>query len=251
MLYTFKFAIGRGWATPNGGLQPTNASGTELQTIHNFSIDFAGKGVDQRGQFLYAQDARVADIEAKGKFEVGGWNLEQLNNLFYAGTVTETGNVIPYGDELHTIPSSGPYTVTVTNTPGFVQPLTVAYASTLSNFDEVTAGPTAGQYTCNDTSGQFTFSSADAGEQVLISYVASGTGAALAIPNNLQGQSPVVQLTFVNPADGSGIIIPSCRVNSIKPVDLKNNAYDNMQVEFMAFCPFGQTSIATLLQLTF
>jgi hypothetical protein len=250
MLFTPKFAIGHIFVTPNGGLQPANASGTELSTIQDFSVDFTGKGVELRGQFLYAVDARVTDIATKGKFKVGQWSLEQLNNLFYAGTVTNTGNAIPYADELHTIPGSSPYTVTVTNTAGFVQPLTVAYASDLSNLDEVASGPTVGQYSVNPSTGVFTFAAADEGEQVLISYVATGTGASISIPNNLQGESPVVSLAAINAADGNGFLFPNCRVTGIKPLDLKNNAYAMNEVEFMVYCPFGQ-AVGQIIQQNF
>lgn len=250
MLFTPKFAIGHIFVTPNGGLQPANASGTELSTIQDFSVDFTGKGVELRGQFLYPVDARVTDIAPKGKFKVGEWNLEQLNNLFYAGTTSLTGNDLPYADELQTIPSTPPYTIQVTNHTGFVQPLTVAYASDLSNLDEVTSVSAVGQYSVNDSTGTFTFYSGDVGQQVLISYVSTGTTAALTIPNNLQGQSPVISIAAINAADGNGFLFPNCRITGIKPLDLKNNAYAMNEVEFMVYCPFGQ-SVGQILQTNF
>src|SRR5271168_2990244 len=110
MLYTPKFAIGNIFVYPNGGLQPSGAegtSGTELEVVQDFSVEFTGKGVELRGQQLYAIDARVTDISGKGKFKVGEWNLEQINNLFFAGTVTSgTTNEQVYADESHVIPSS-------------------------------------------------------------------------------------------------------------------------------------------------
>src|SRR5580692_2646995 len=120
MLFTPKFAIGHIFVYPQGGQQPANASGTELSTIQDFSAEFAGKGVELRGQFLYPVDARVADVSGKLKFKVGEWSLEQLNNLFFGGTLT-TGSITDqvYADELQTIPTST-LTVTVTNSAGFV-----------------------------------------------------------------------------------------------------------------------------------
>lgn len=79
------------------------------------------------------------------------------------------------------------------------------------------------------------------GTPLLISYVsAGGTGASISIPNNLQGQSPVVSIAGVNAADGSGWLFPNCRVTGIKPLDLKNNAYAMNEVSFSVFCPAGQ-----------
>jgi hypothetical protein len=250
MLFTPKFAIGHLYVYPNGGLQPTNASGTELQVIQDFSVDFAGKAVELRGQFLYPIDARVADISLKGKFKVGEWSLEQLNNIFFAGTVT-TGSITDqvYADELYTVPASAPYTVTVTNAAGFVQPLSVALASNYSNLDEVATSPAAGQYTAS-AGGAFGFNVAQAGQQVLISYLAGGTGAQLSVPNNLQGQSPVVGIAGYNAADGNGFLFPNCRVSGIKPIDLKNNAYAMNEVDFQVYCPTGQ-AVCQILQTNY
>lgn len=251
MLFTSKFGIGHIWVTPNGGLQAPNASGVELNTIQDFSVDFSGKGVELRGQFLYPVDARVADINAKGKFKVGEWSLEQLNTLFFGGTIATTGNDIPTADEPHTIPSSGPYTVQVTNFTGFVQPLTVAYASDLSNLDEVLSLTAPGQYTVNVSTGTFTFfGGADAGVAVVISYLSTGAGASLTIPNNLQGQSPILGIAAINSADGNGILLPNVRVTGMKPVELKMNAFAMCEVDFNVFCPPG-ASVGQLIQIPF
>lgn len=241
MLYTPKFAIGNIYVYPNGGLQPTNASGTELEVVQDFSVEFTGKGVELRGQQLYAIDARVTDISGKGKFKVGEWNLEQINNLFFAGTITEGAtNEQVYADESHVIPSSNPLTITVTNSTGFVQPLAVlqAVGSSLTNFDEVTVLSGANQYTVSGAT--FSFDAANAGQTVLISYVANGTNASLNIPNNLQGQSPVVGIAGYNAADGNGWFFPFCRVTGVKPLDLTMNKYAMNEVDFQVYAPLGQ-----------
>lgn len=245
MLYTSTFAIGHVFVVPNGGLQPTNASGTELQVIQDFSVEFVGKGVELRGQYLYAVDARVADISGKGKFKVGQWNLEQLNNLFFSGTLT-TNNVpdMVYADEPHVIANAGSPpvpTVTVTNTTGFVQPLTVSYASNGSNLDEVATSPLVGQYTAS-AGGVFTFNATDLGNTVNVSYISQGIGSQgeLLIPNNLQGQSPTIGIAGINIIDGHGFFFPNCRVTGVKPVNLKNNAFNYNEVDFQVYVPTGQ-----------
>jgi len=241
MLYTAKFALGNLFTWPNGGLQPANASGTEFETIQDFSVEFVGKGVELRGQYLYAVDARVTDVSGKGKMKVGDWNVEQLNNLFFAGTVT-TGatNEQIYADESHVIPSSGPFTVTVNNPTGFVQPLAVMQATgtSLTNFDEVVTPSLKGQY--SNSGATFTFSSADLGGTVLISYIANGTSALLNIPNNLQGQSPVVGMAGFNAADGNGYVFPYCRVTGVKPLELTMNKFAMCEVDFQVYAPLGQ-----------
>jgi hypothetical protein len=256
MLLTPKFGIGHVFVAPNGGLQPSGASGTELSTIQDFSVDFSGKEVELRGQFLYPVDARVADISLKGKFKVGEWSLEQLSNLFIAGTLNTSPEQI-VADEAGTpmgagSPPSAPYSYTVTKNPSSVsQILTIAYASNGSNLDEVGTNPPtlAGTYYVS-TGGEIIFSAGDALVPMLFSYVTTGgTGASLSIGNNLQGQSPIVSIAGVNAADGSGWLFPNCRVTGIKPLDLKNNAYAMNEVSFSVFCPAGQ-AVGQLFQQT-
>jgi hypothetical protein len=247
MLYTPKFAIGNIFVYPNGGLQPSGSegtSGTELEVIQDFSVEFAGKGVELRGQQLYPIDARVTDISGKGKFKVGEWSLEQINNLFFAGTVTTsntTGNEQVYADESHVVPSSNPLTVAVTNATGFVQPLTVLQiqGTSYTSLDEVTVLSGPGQYTCT-SGGTFAFDAAQAGQTVLISYLSGGANASLNIPNNLQGQSPVVGIAGYNAADGNGFFFPYCRVTGVKPLELTMNKYAMNEVDFQVFAPLGQ-----------
>jgi hypothetical protein len=132
----------------------------------------------------------------------------------------------------------GPYTYQVVSHTGFIQILSVANSATGSNLDEVVSVTAAGQYSVNTSTGTIT---AFDGTPLLISYVsAGGTGASISIPNNLQGQSPVVFIAGVNAADGSGWLFPNCRVTGIKPLDLKNNAYAMNEVSFSVFCPAGQ-----------
>lgn len=254
MLYTPKFAIGSIFVYPNGGLQPAGtgaSSGTELEVVQDFSVEFTGKGVELRGQQLYAIDARVTDISGKGKFKVGEWNLNQLNNLFFAGTITSgpTGAFV-YADESHVIPSG--LTAAVSNPSGFVQPLTVleVVGSSLSDQQEVTTGPAAGEYSVVPASGVYTFGTGASGATMLISYVAGGTGATLNIPNNLQGQSPVVGIAGFNAADGNGFFFPYCRVTGVKPLELTMNKYALNEVDFQVYAPLG-SAVGQILQASY
>lgn len=247
MLLTPKVAIGHVYVYPNGGLQPANASGTELSTIQDFSVDFAGKDIELRGQFLYAVDARVVDISLKGKFKVGQWSIEQLNNLFWAGTLNlEPTQIIP--DEMGTPsnagspPSASSYTLQV-NPTEVITVITVAYASNGSNLEQTTNNPPteAGTYYVAEDGVINFVESGDDDVPMLFSYeTAGGAGASVSIPNNLQGQSPVVSIAGVNGADGNGWLFPNCRVTSIKPLDLKSNAYAMNEVAFTVYCPSGQ-----------
>jgi hypothetical protein len=241
---TKNFAIGNAFINPVGGLLPVNASPFQLNTIQDISVEFTGKVEELRGQLLYAVDARLTDVGVKGKFTVGQWSLDQLNNLFFAGVISDTAdgvdNIVP--DEAHTVPLSAPYTIDVTDEAGWSEDLGVSYAANAQSFDRVTPS-IAGQYTV--AAGAYTFDIADAGAQVLISYVnATGSGSSLYVPNNLQGQSPSFEFVVWNPIGGgvagyNGIRLYNCVAQGVKPLTAKNNKFSMNEVDFMAYCPSG------------
>ena len=65
------FAIGNVFINPNSGLLPANPTPFELKTITEITLDYKGKHVPLRGQYLVPVDARIADVEFTGKFTIG------------------------------------------------------------------------------------------------------------------------------------------------------------------------------------
>ena len=241
------FAIGNVFINPNNGLLPENPTPFELKTITEISIDYKGKNVELRGQYLVPVDARMADVSITGKFTVGTYNLNQLNNLLFAGTLNTSSITGIVADEPHTIPTTGPYTVQVAGFASFIQDLGLSYQNSSGQFEEVGTFTQAGQYQVNSGTGEYTFDAADAGGFVFISYVDSdGTGAYLTIPNNLQGQSPQFELTALIPGstDGTagamGYVFYNCRASGVKLLAGKNNDFNKVEVDFSVYCPINQ-----------
>jgi len=259
MQLTREFGIGNWFINPTSGLLAPNPTPLQLNTLQDLNVEFSGKGVELRGQLLYAVDARLADISVKGKFKLGQWSLDQFNQMYFAGTLA-TGNsgednIFPDVPEV-VPPSSVSHILTIT---GVVEDLGVSYASNGSNFDRVTTAPTQGQYefAVVGGNGQWTFSAADTGTAILVSYVGQGAAATLQIPNNLQGQSPNLELVGWNPVGGqapstafNGIRLYNVVVTGVKPKELKRDGFNLTEVDFMAFCPTG-SSVAELIQTQF
>jgi hypothetical protein len=255
MQLTDSFAIGHVFLNPTGGLLPTNATPFELETITDVSLDYKGKNVELRGQYLVPVDARMADVSFSGKFTIGSYSLVQLNTILFAGTMA-TGTVDRINaDEAHSVPGTSTYTITVTNAAGYQEDLGVSYGLASANagaqFERVTSVSQQGQYSVNTTSGVYTFMSGDANAPVLISYVDDGgPGASLVIPNNLQGQSPIFELVALNSGQGSGFVgyrFYNCRATSAKILSGKNNDFNKIEIDFSVFCPVGQ-AVGELLQ---
>lgn len=260
MQLTRNFAIGNVFLNPVSGLLPADAAPQQLNTIQDISIDWAGKGVELRGQLLYAIDARLADVSLKGKFTVGQYSLDMLNVLFFAGTLAEGSTqdtVVP--DSPQVIPNTSlSFAVKIA---GATEDLGVSYQSNGSNFDRVSVGPSTGQYTFSTSTnpgyGTWTFNSAEDGVNIFISYIVPGTAATLSIPNNLQGYSPNFELVGWNPVGGqapstayNGFRVFNCVATGMKPITYKRDGFNMVEVDFLAYCPTGQ-SVAELIQTNY
>lgn len=257
---TDSFAIGHAYARPFGGLLPANPTPFEFETITEITLDWKGKIVELRGQYLVPVDARMADVTITGKATIGTYNLNQVNNLLFAGQLNLSNIDRVNADETHTIPSSPPYSITVTNSASFTEDLGVSYAigapQAGAQFEEVTSLTLAGQYVqpfgSPLTPGEYGFDVADAGLPVNISYIDNnGVGATLTLPNNLQGQSPIFEFVVLNSGNNSssfvGYRLFNCRASGIKILTGKNNAFNMVEVDFSAFCPVGQ-NVGELIQ---
>jgi hypothetical protein len=78
---------------------------------------------------------------------------------------------VPVTNELQTIPATSPYTVTPLQP--WIADTGVNYFSTGNPFTAVSISPAVGQYFVNN--GVYLFNAADAGQQVLMNYMAPGT----------------------------------------------------------------------------
>jgi hypothetical protein len=91
--------------------------------------------------------------------------------------------------ETTTVPSSSPYAYSTINHATFVADQGIVYATSSLPLKAVASNPAAGQYTV--AGGVYTFSSADAGAAVLISYsyTNAASGESIAVSSQLIGPS--------------------------------------------------------------
>ena len=122
---------------------------------------------------------------------------QALGRLFY-NQVPTAGSTISQFAEVHSVPATGPYTITVTNATHFAADQGVVYALTgLPLIAVASASPAPGQYSVT-AAGVYTFAAADASAGVLISYTyaAPTTGETLAIGNPLIGPTSTFSATL-------------------------------------------------------
>jgi hypothetical protein len=128
-------------------------------------------------------------------------NLNSFQPKLYAGlsgaTFTENSSYAIRHIIESRIPSSAPYTIDVKNegTPA-TDPVPVVHDATDSPYVNVSSTPTTGQFSVSGS--VFTFSSADAGQEVVLAFDVSGTGDKMELP--AQSTRSVFQMVLAGEA---------------------------------------------------
>ena len=155
--------------TPQGG-SPINFG---LAQEISLNVSLTTKALYGQNNFPVAIGAGTRKMSGKAKLaRISG---QALGSLFFGSSPGAGGTITQFG-EATTIPAASPYTYNVSNKTTFTSDQGVVYAATGLPFKQVSASPTAGQYTV--AAGVYTFSAGDAGAAVLVSYgytVATGS----------------------------------------------------------------------------
>lgn len=191
---------GRLYVRPIGGNEAANPTPLEAFTIQDVTIDVAGDIKELRGQNQFPDDTATTDKKLTGKFGIGRKDLTMFNQIFYADTISSTGQSVS-PNEVHTIPAT-PYQVTVAPPASgtFLVDLGVYYQATNVEFINVPSTPAVGQYSVNTSTGVYTFAAADTTVPVVISYAytLTGHGATYQVSNQTIGYGPIVELWIVD-----------------------------------------------------
>ena len=129
-----------------------------VQTLPNGTTQALVAGTDY---LLNNAVGELTRLDANGRST--RWETYPLAIAYTAGYGTLTTG------EAHSVPASGPYTVTVANAATFAFDAGVTYANGTA-LTAVTGTPARGQYTVNGTTGTYTFAAADAGAAILLTY---------------------------------------------------------------------------------
>lgn len=217
-------------------LIPSGSNPTPIQcgVLKDVSIDFVPGATKQlRGQYKFP----VAIAEGEGAITGKAAFARMFANLYtqLLGGSATTGMNVGSINEVGTIPSSGPYTVTVTNSATWNENLSVINASTGLEMTRVASGPATGQYSV--AAGVYTFASADADNVVWISYSYTTTaGYTVTVSNTLMGAGSTFSLVVYNQYQGkfSGFKFPAIVAPKLS-VGLKSADFTEQNVDFEAY----------------
>lgn len=209
-----QFGSGLLFCSPNAGNLAANPTPVKPLTLQDIKIGMKGKIESLRGQNQFPDDTATGDKDGTFEFGIGRRDFFLLNQLFNADTSAAGGNAVMPNFAAAVPSPSGPYTITITPPASgtFVEDLGVTYAANGKVFQKVASVTAAGQYSVS--SGTYTFYSADAGANVLISYLYSqtGTGYLYQVNNQVQGYGPAFEafiLDTYEPVMVSGVPVYS------------------------------------------
>lgn len=219
----------------------TGGSGArQFGVLQDIKIDFdwTEKPLYGQSQFPVAIGRGMAKITGACKFAQIFGNL--YSDIFF-GLTPATGQFLITQSEPQTVPGS-PYSVTVTNAANYNDDLGVVYAATGKRLNRVAAPAAAGQYSVNYATGVYTFSSADTGLAMLVSYAynSSAAGTKTTITNQLMGVLPTFKATFYDQyqANQIGLRLNACAATKLSiPTVL-----DNWTIDELSFSAFADAS---------
>jgi hypothetical protein len=189
------FVFGSGVLT---GTQLNVATPTPINfgLIQKVSVDTSVSVKELYGQYAFPVAVGSGTRKVTCKASLARFSGQALGRLFY-NQVPTAGSTISQFAEVHSVPASTPFTITVTSSSHFVADQGVTYASSGFPLIAVASTPAQGQYSVT-SAGVYTFSTADQGQGVLISYTytASTTGESLVIGNPLVGPTSTFTATL-------------------------------------------------------
>lgn len=169
--------------------------------LQDVSVDFAAERKSLHGQNSFPLDTARGKATIEGKATNGQLSPQLYNALFFGQTIT-TGMKLLIVGEQGTIPTT-PFQITVANGATFSKDLGVMLNATGVWMTRVASGPTTGQYSVNETTGVYTFATADVAKTVSINYLhTSVAGFTIAGANLAMGDIPTFGLILSNKFKG-------------------------------------------------
>lgn len=197
---------------------PTPVRFGALQSV-NIDITFTTKELYGSKQFPDAVGRGTGKITGKASF--GRFNAQTFNDLFFSGSPNPvTGAKRMVLEEAQSVTAN---IVTVTNNATFFQDMGVVLAADGSLFTRVVSAPAGQQYSCNETTGVYTFNSSQNNTPVLVSYTYSdaANGKIITLTNQLLGTTPEFLAAFSGSFTKGGVkkavtlVLNSCTSNKL------------------------------------
>ncbi|MFX5094586.1 hypothetical protein ABTC58_08630 [Acinetobacter baumannii] len=238
----YSFGVGNLFATPLSdayGAQIAKPTSFELGILQDNSVDFSFDVKELYGQGQFPVDIARGKGKITGKAKVARLNGLLVNSILF-GQAMSTGSATAVARSLTAtpVPVGGTVTPTPPNAGVFVADLGVTNAKAVPLI-RVKSAPAAGQYSVDESTGAYTFATADANLPVFINYRYSTTmaGAKSSTVMNLpMGEAPSFSLDLHKEYHGKILTLHLLKCVSTKmSLAGKQDDYDTPEFEFQAF----------------
>ncbi len=196
----YSFGSGVLFGRSNTGNAPTPVRFGGLQDV---AIDFSFTTKPLYGQYQFPIAIGRGTAKVTGKAKWAQLNAQAYNDLFFGNSSLPTGEISAVVAEAKTV-TANIITATHNGAGVFVADMGVVAASGGAIFARVSATPVGQQYSCNETTGVYTFNNAQNAVAVQVSYTWNDTanGKSIIISNQLLGAAPTFQAVFTNTYNG-------------------------------------------------
>ena len=203
-------------------LNVANPTPINFGLVQKVSVDTSVSVKELYGQYAFPVAVGSGTRKVTCKASLARFSGQALGRLFY-NQVPTPGSTLSQFAEVHSVPASAPYTITVTNSTHFVADQGVTYASTGLPLIAVASSPVAGQYSVS-AAGVYTFAGADSAAGVLISYTytSSAQGESLTIGNPLVGPTSTFSALLVRDRPDHERAILGARSTSASPASSRS-----------------------------
>lgn len=225
------------------GSNPTPARFGALQDV---SIDISFTTKELYGQYQYPLAIGRGTAKITGKAKFGQFDALLFNDLFFGNAAAPAaGEVVTVVQEAQTVASN---TATVTHN-GVITDYGVLITSSGQVLQRVASAPSGtGNYSVNETTGVYTFNSANNAVAVQISYgyTDAGNGYTVSIANQLLGSSVTfgMALTETFSSNKLNLVLNACLSNKLS-LATKLEDFTIPEFDFQAFAD-SSNNIGTL-----
>lgn len=217
-------------------LTNTPATPVRFGALQDVTIDFAFTTKPLFGSFQFPLAVGRGTAKVTGKANFAQFNAQAYNDLFFGLSNPATGETKTAVQEAQTISAN---IVTVTFNSTYVQDLGVVKASDGTVYTRVANSPVGQQYSCNETTGVYTFNNTQNATAVLVSYqyTDAANGKKITMTNQLLGNAPQFIAAFTSTYGGKQMTMTlnACMSNKLT-FATKLEDWNIPSFDFDAFC---------------
>lgn len=217
-------------------LTNTPATPVRFGALQDVTVDFAFTTKPLFGSFQFPLAVGRGTAKVTGKANFAQFNAQAFNDLFFGLSNPATGETKTAVQEAQTVTAN---IITVTNNATYLRDLGVVKASDGTVYTRVTSAPVGQEYSCNESTGVYTFNNTHNGTAVLVSYQYSdaANGKLITMTNQLLGNAPQFLAVLTSTYGGKEVTLTlNACMSSKLTLATKLEDWTIPSFDFEAFC---------------